>query len=70
MRHFTPDFERNISDDIAKAVAAKGGVIQIPFGTAFIDPASAADTQARFRAIDERRPLQGIERSPRPSGRR
>ena len=52
-RHFTPDFERNISDDIAKAVAAKGGVIQIPFGTAFIDPASAADTQARFRAIDE-----------------
>ena len=51
-RHFTPDFERNISDDIAKAVAAKGGVIQIPFGTAFIDPASAADTQARFRAID------------------
>lgn len=52
-RHFTPDFERNISDDIARAVAAKGGVIQIPFGTAFIDPASAADTQARFRAIDE-----------------
>ena len=51
-RHFTPDFERNISDDIAKAIAAKGGVIQIPFGTAFIDPASAADTQAWFRAAD------------------
>ena len=51
-RHFTPDFERNISDDIAKAVAAKGGVIQIPFGTAFIDPGSAADTQAHFRAIN------------------
>ncbi len=50
-RHFTPDFERNISDEIAKAVAAKGGVVQIPFGTAFIDPASAADTQAHFRAI-------------------
>ncbi len=52
-RHFTPDFERNISDDIAKAVAAKGGVVQIPFGTAFIDPASAADTQAHFRAIND-----------------
>ncbi|GHC07708.1 dipeptidase [Thermomonas carbonis] len=51
-RHFTPDFERNISDAVAKAVAAKGGVIQVPFGTAFIDPASAADTQAYFRAID------------------
>lgn len=52
-RHFTPDFERNISDDIAKAVAAKGGVVQVPFGTAFIDPASAADTQAHFRAIND-----------------
>ena len=52
-RHFTPDFERNISDDIARAVAARGGVVQIPFGTAFIDPASAADTQAHFRAIND-----------------
>ena len=52
-RHFTPGFERNISDEIAKAVAAKGGVVQVPFGTAFIDPASAADTQAYFRAIND-----------------
>lgn len=52
-RHFTPDFERNISDEIARAVAARGGVVQIPFGTAFIDPASAADTQAHFRAIND-----------------
>lgn len=52
-RHFTPDFERNISDALAKAVAAKGGVVQVPFGTAFIDPASAADTQAHFRAIND-----------------
>ncbi|MFT4179880.1 MAG: dipeptidase [Thermomonas sp.] len=52
-RHFTPGFERNISDELAKAVAAKGGVVQIPFGTAFIDPASAADTQAHFRARND-----------------
>ena len=52
-RHFTPDFERNISDEIAKAMAARGGVVQIPFGTAFINPDSAADVQARFRAINE-----------------
>ena len=50
-RHFTPDFERNISDELAKAIAAKGGVVQVPFGTAFIDPKSAANTQAHFRAI-------------------
>ncbi len=52
-RHFTPDFERNISDELARAIAAKGGVVQVPFGTAFIDPASAADTQAHFRAIND-----------------
>ncbi len=49
-RHFTPGFERNISDEIARAVAAKGGVVQIPFGTGFIDPQSAAELQALFVA--------------------
>jgi membrane dipeptidase len=52
-RHFTPGFERNISDELAKAVADKGGVVQVPFGTAFVDPQGAADTQAHFRAINE-----------------
>ena len=52
-RHFTPDFERNISDELAKAVADKGGVVQVPFGTAFVDPQGAADTQAHFRAIND-----------------
>lgn len=53
LRHFTPGFERNLSDELAKAVAAKGGVIQIPFGNAFVDPASAAQTQAYFAAYAE-----------------
>lgn len=49
-RHFTPGFERNISDAIAKAVAASGGVVQVPFGTMFISPESAADGQAYYAA--------------------
>lgn len=52
-RHLTPGFERNISDELAKAVAARGGVVQVPFGTFFISPDSVADTLARFRAINE-----------------
>lgn len=52
LRHFTPDFERNLSDALAKAIAAKGGVIQIPFGNAFVDPKSAAKTQAYFVAYN------------------
>lgn len=53
LRHFTPGFERNLSDELAKAIAAKGGVIQIPFGNAFVDPKSAAKTQAYFVAYGE-----------------
>ncbi|MFT5139098.1 MAG: membrane dipeptidase [Lysobacterales bacterium] len=40
LRHFVPGFERNMSDDMLKALAKNGGVIQINFGSAFIDPES------------------------------
>ena len=52
-RHFTPGFERNLDDDLAKAIAATGGVIQIPFGTMFLDGKAASDIQAYFVAADE-----------------
>ncbi|WP_417457810.1 dipeptidase [Kordiimonas sp.] len=35
-RHFTPGFERNMSDDMIKALANKGGVIMINYGSAFL----------------------------------
>ena len=52
-RHFTPGFERNLSDELARAIADTGGVIQIPFGTMFLDGQAAADIQAYFIAADE-----------------
>jgi len=39
-RHFTPDWERNMSDDMIKALAKNGGVIQINFGSMFVAEAS------------------------------
>jgi len=36
-RHFTPGFERNMSDDMIQALAKAGGVIQINFGSGFLD---------------------------------
>jgi len=36
-RHFTPGFERNMSDDMIKELSANGGVIQINFGSYFIN---------------------------------
>jgi membrane dipeptidase len=35
-RHFTPGWERNMSDDMIKALAANGGVIMINFGSSFL----------------------------------
>lgn len=36
LRHFTPGFERNMDDDMLKALAKNGGVIQINFGSSFV----------------------------------
>ncbi len=39
-RHFTPGWERNMSDDMIKTLAKNDGVIQINFGSSFIDEKS------------------------------
>lgn len=36
-RYFTPGFERNMTDDMIRALAQNGGVIQINFGATFVD---------------------------------
>ncbi len=36
-RFFTPGWERNMNDDMIKRLAENGGVIQINFGSAFLD---------------------------------
>ena len=48
LRHFTPDFVRNMSDDMVKKLAEKGGVIQINFGSGFLDQ-KIRDYQAEKR---------------------
>ena len=35
-RHFTPGFERNMSDDMIRALAEAGGIIMINYGSSFI----------------------------------
>jgi membrane dipeptidase len=39
-RHFTPGFERNMSDEMIKALAARGGLIMINFGSSFVTKAA------------------------------
>lgn len=40
LRHFTPGFERNMSDQMVKDLAAKGGIIYINFGSTFLSKES------------------------------
>jgi len=50
-RHFTPGWERNMSDEMIKALAKNGGVIHINFGSSFLKQ------QARewYESMDEKR---------------
>lgn len=56
LRHFTPGFQRNMTDEMVSALAENGGVIQINFGSGFLTREardySNASQQAmiRFRA--------------------
>ncbi|MFQ3218559.1 MAG: membrane dipeptidase [Paraglaciecola sp.] len=36
LRRFTPEFERNMDDEILKALAKNNGVMQINFGSGFV----------------------------------
>ncbi len=50
-RKFTPGWERNMSDDMIRKLAEKGGVIQINFGSAFLTEAAQVQSTARWAAV-------------------
>ncbi len=51
-RYFTEGFKRNMSDDMIKELGKNGGVIQINFGTSFLDEKARLD-------IDEKQKILG-----------
>lgn len=50
-RHFTPGFERNMSDDMIVRLAQTGGLVMINFGSTFISAESRAYFAARKAAL-------------------
>ncbi len=46
LRHFTPGFERNMSDSMVTLLGQNGGVIMINFGSTFVDGKVAAERNA------------------------
>lgn len=49
-RKFTPEWERNLGDDLIRAIAAEGGVVQVNFGSTFITQAAHAWSTAESAA--------------------
>lgn len=60
-RHFTPGFERNMSDDMIKKLAEKDGVIQINFGSTFLDADVRASRDKRRSAIKAEYKVKGLD---------
>ena len=50
-RHFTPGFERNMSDDMIIRLAEAGGVIQIAFAPGFLTEAAQKQSEALWAAM-------------------
>ncbi len=51
LRTFTPGFERNMNDDMVKALAKNGGLIMINFGSTFLDATARAWSDARAEKL-------------------
>jgi len=50
-RRFTPDWERNINDDMIRRVAESGGIVMINFGSAFVTEEANLYSRARSDAF-------------------
>jgi membrane dipeptidase len=47
-RRFTPGWERNLDDGMIRALGANGGVVQVNFGSAFVDEEANRRSQAMW----------------------
>lgn len=62
-RHFTPGFERNMSDDMIKRLAENGGVIMINYGSAFLTEVANAYNKPKGEAYNAWIEESGTEKS-------
>ena len=52
-RYFTEGFKRNMSDDMIKELGKNGGVIQINFGTSFLDEKARLDIEEKHKTLNK-----------------
>ncbi len=61
-RKFTPGFERNMNDDMLKKLAANNGVVQINFGSSFLDGKIQKSNNENRAALSKILEEKGIDR--------
>ncbi len=64
-RHFTPGWERNLSDNLIRATAEQGGVVMVGFGASFIRNELRERNDALARSISTYLEENGISLSSR-----
>jgi membrane dipeptidase len=67
-RYFTPGFQRNMNDDMIKALAKNGGVIQINFGASFLDSVARRNDALRdsLEKILQEKKLTSADKDAQP----
>ncbi len=60
-RHFTPGFERNMNDDMIRALATNGSVVMINYGSSFVTEAANQYRPNLAAAYTAHREQQGLE---------
>ena len=68
-RYFTPGWQRNMSDDMIKQLAAHGGVIQINFGSSFLSGKIRIERSKIWKEIDSLLAKNKLERNS-PAGKK
>jgi membrane dipeptidase len=62
-RYFTPEFKRNMSDSMIQRLGKNGGVIQINFGTSFLDEKARKDIDAKHKEVAKLLAEKGLKES-------
>ncbi len=69
LRYFTPGWQRNMADDMVKALKTNGGVIQINFGSTFLDSVVSktnSENRKKLQALLAERNLTFQDSAARP----
>jgi membrane dipeptidase len=70
LRHFVPGFQRNVSDSMLEALASRGGIVMVNFGSGFLLPKASEVSMKRRQAAAAFAEKHGLNREKQEDRRR